>query len=115
MMSIQPNKSRQTPSDTDSFGNHSVDRHEPARATPAPSAALEPSLGSRLRAAREARGLDLESCASALKLPARVLRKLEQGQHDDIDSKIYLGSYITKYGRHLGINEASIQVEVDRL
>ncbi|HZX71872.1 MAG TPA: RodZ domain-containing protein [Rhodanobacter sp.] len=72
-------------------------------------------MGSRLRAAREARGLDLESCASALKLPARVLRKLEQGQHDDIDSKIYLGSYITKYGRHLGINEASIQVEVDRI
>jgi cytoskeleton protein RodZ len=73
------------------------------------------SFGSRLHAAREARGLDLESCAHALKLPARVLRQLERDQYSDIDSKVYLGSYIAKYGRHLGINEASIQVEVSRI
>ncbi len=75
----------------------------------------EPSFGSRLRAAREARALDLRACANALKLPVHVLRKLEQDQHEGIDSKVYLGSYITKYGRHLGINDASIQVEVDRI
>jgi cytoskeleton protein RodZ len=73
------------------------------------------SFGSRLHAAREARGLDLEACAHTLKLPARVLRQLERDQYTDIDSKVYLGSYITKYGRHLGINEASIQVEVSRI
>lgn len=73
------------------------------------------SFGSRLHAAREARGLDLEACAHTLKLPARVLRQLERDQYDGIDSKIYLGSYINKYGRHLGINEASIQVELDRI
>ena len=44
-----------------------------------------------------------------------MLRKLERDQHDGIDSKIYLGSYITKYGRYLGINATSIQVEVDRI
>ena len=73
------------------------------------------SFGSRLHAAREAQGLDLEACAHALKLPARVLRQLERDQYDGIDSKIYLASYIRKYGRHLGINEASIQVELDRI
>lgn len=73
------------------------------------------SFGSRLHAAREARGLDLEACAHALKLPARVLRQLERDQYDGIDSKIYLASYIRKYGRHLGINEASLQVELDRI
>ena len=73
------------------------------------------SFGSRLHAAREAQGLDLEACAHTLKLPARVLRQLERDQYDGIDSKIYLGSYINKYGRHLGINEASIQVELDRI
>ncbi len=73
------------------------------------------SLGSRLHAAREGQGLDLEACAHALKLPARVLRQLERDQYDGIDSKIYLASYIRKYGRHLGINEASIQVELDRI
>lgn len=73
------------------------------------------SFGSRLHAAREARGLDLESCAHALKLPARVLRELERDHYDGIDSTVYLGSYIRKYGRHLGINESSIQVELDRI
>jgi cytoskeleton protein RodZ len=73
------------------------------------------SFGTRLHAAREARGWDLETCAHALKLPARVLRQLERDQYDGIDSKIYLGSYIVKYGRHLGINDATIQVEVDRI
>lgn len=75
----------------------------------------QPSFGSRLRAAREARGLDLEACANALRLPVRVLRKLESDQYDGTDSKVYLGSYIAKYGRHLGINETSVQLEVDRI
>jgi cytoskeleton protein RodZ len=74
-----------------------------------------PSFGSRLHAAREGRGLDLEACAHTLKLPARVLRQLERDQYDGIDSKVYLASYIGKYGRYLGINEASIQVELDRI
>ncbi|WP_426703117.1 helix-turn-helix domain-containing protein [Rhodanobacter sp. Col0626] len=73
------------------------------------------SFGSRLHAAREGRGTDLESCAHTLKLPARVLRQLERDQYDGIDSKVYLASYIGKYARFLGINEASIQVELDRI
>ena len=73
------------------------------------------SFGSRLQAAREARGLDVEACAHVLRLPARVLRQLERDGHDGIDSKVYLASYIGKYGRYLGINEASIQVELDRI
>ena len=73
------------------------------------------SFGNRLRAAREARELDLESCGHALKLPARVLRQLERDQYDGIDSKVYLSSYLKTYARHLGINEASVQVELDRI
>jgi cytoskeleton protein RodZ len=73
------------------------------------------SFGSRLHGAREARGLDLEACAHTLKLPARILRQLERDQHEGIDSKVYLASYIGKYGRYLGISEASIQVELDRI
>lgn len=80
-----------------------------------PPESSRPSFGSRLRAAREARGLDLEACANSLRLPARVLRKLERDEYDGTDSKVYLGSYIAKYGHYLGINEASVQVEVDRL
>lgn|SRR5574337_27515 len=73
------------------------------------------SFGSRLRAAREARKLDLEACANTLRLPARVVRKLEQDQYDGTDSRVYLSSYISKYGHYLGIDEASIQLEVNRI
>ncbi len=73
------------------------------------------AFGQRLRAAREARGMDLEACAHALKLPLRILRKLEQGEHDGIDSKIYLASYIGKYGQYLGLDETEIQAEQARI
>lgn len=109
MTSTQSDTSEQIPNNSDLFGDPPHDRNA------APDEACEPSFGRRLRAAREARGLDIEACATTLKLPARVLRKLELGQHDDIDSKIYLGSYFIKYGRYLGIDDASIQVEVDRI
>ncbi|TAL88667.1 MAG: helix-turn-helix domain-containing protein [Rhodanobacter sp.] len=109
MMSIQSDIPEQAPSNPELFGDPPSDRNTASGET------HQPSFGSRLCAAREARGLDLESCASTLKLPTRILRKLERDQHDGIDSKIYLGSYITTYGRYLGINDASIQVEVDRI
>ncbi|MEO8779628.1 MAG: helix-turn-helix transcriptional regulator, partial [Rhodanobacter sp.] len=81
----------------------------------APVEPHQPSFGNRLRAAREARGMDLGVCAATLKLPAPVLRKLELDQYDGTDSKVYLSSYIATYGRYLGINDASIQVEVSRI
>lgn len=90
------------------------DRLEPIHEQPAivPEPTHEAVFGSRLRAARQARGLDIESCAHALKLPARVLRQLEGGRFDGIDHKIYLGSYIAKYGRYLGLGETEIQEQV---
>lgn len=71
-------------------------------------------FGYRLRMAREARRLDLEACAHALKLPLRILRKLEQGEHGDIDSRVYLASYISKYSQYLGIDDAAIQAGLTR-
>ncbi len=109
MTSMPQQPSEQDPSGRDLFGINLVDVDVPS----AKSATV--SFGSRLHAAREARGLDIETCAHTLKLPARVLRQLERDEYDGIDSKIYLGSYIAKYGQYIGINEGSIQVEVDRI
>ncbi len=96
--------------------------HEPTRSDPPGNeaevtrdAASEPTFGQRLRVARQARGQDIESCGQMLKLPARVLRQLEDDRYDGIDYKVYLGSYITKYGRYLGIEDALIQAEVSRI
>ncbi|ODU75010.1 MAG: helix-turn-helix domain-containing protein [Rhodanobacter sp. 68-29] len=44
-----------------------------------------------------------------------MLRKLEQGEHEGIDSRIYLASYIGKYGQHLGVDAAAIEAEVARI
>jgi cytoskeleton protein RodZ len=109
MTSMQPHPTEQGSSKAELFGINLPNMDVP------PTDPHTVSFGSRLHAAREARGLDLESCAHTLKLPARVLRQLERDQYDGIDSKVYLGSYIGKYARYLGVNEASVQVELDRI
>ncbi|GGA03862.1 RodZ domain-containing protein [Dyella caseinilytica] len=71
-------------------------------------------FGSRLRAVREARGLDLETCGHALRLPVRVLRELENNEFDG-DYQVYLGGYIRKYARYLEIDDAEIELAISRL
>ena len=109
MTSMQPDPTEPGKSTPDLFGINLLDMD----ATSAKTQAI--SFGARLKAAREARGLTIEICASTLRLPVRVLRELEHDMHEGIDSKIYLGSYISKYSQFLGINDASIQVELDRI
>jgi len=82
---------------------------------PADDTAGAPSFGTRLCAAREAKGWDIEACAHALKLPVHMLRRLERDEYAGIDSKIYLASYIGKYGRYLGVDAEAIQAEMDRI
>lgn len=78
-------------------------------------ASVEGRFGSRLRAAREVRGENIDTCAHALHLSTHVLRQLETDSYAGTDSKIYLASYIGKYARHLGIDEAAVQTEIDRI
>jgi len=110
MTSMQPHSTDQGQDARDLSGRDMADLDAASSLDAMPS-----SFGQRLSAAREARGLDLESCATALKLPARVLRQLERDQYDGIDSKIYLASYLRKYGQHLGIDGEAIQAELDRI
>ena len=93
-------------------GHRAIDLFAIAAITDGSSNTSFASFGSRLRAAREARGQDIETCAHALKLPARVLRQLEADQREGIDYAVYLASYITKYARHLGLDEEVIQAEL---
>jgi cytoskeleton protein RodZ len=72
-------------------------------------------FGARLRAAREARGYSIEACGQALRLPTRLLRQLEAGEYGGIDYQVYLAGYLTKYGRHVGVDEEAIQAELARL
>lgn len=69
-----------------------------AEAAPARSAVvMGESIGLRLRAAREAKGLSRETAAQKLKLPVAVLQALETERFDRIGHAIYLRSYLCKY------------------
>jgi cytoskeleton protein RodZ len=59
--------------------------------------AMSESLGLRMRAAREAKGLTCETAAHQLRLPASILQSLETERFDRIGHAIYLRSYLTKY------------------
>lgn len=78
------------------------------------SAVFAPRFGDRLRAAREARGLDIEACTHQLRLPSRLLRQLEAGEYGGIDYQVYLAGYLSKYGRFVGVDEAAIAEEIER-
>jgi cytoskeleton protein RodZ len=109
MTSQQSNPAGQDPRAIDLFDSTAVNPEAVSLDSPSSS------FGSTLRAARAARGLDLESCAHALRLPARVLRQLEDDTHEGLDHEVYLGSYITKYARHLGLDEEAIHAELRRI
>jgi cytoskeleton protein RodZ len=96
----------------------------PAETTPDEPAAAEhrfeesvvfaPRFGDRLRAAREARHLDIAACTHQLRLPSRLLRQLEAGEYGGIDYQVYLAGYLSKYGRFLEVDEAAIAEEIER-
>lgn len=63
----------------------------------ADDAVASESLGERLRAAREARGMTREEAASRTKLQLSVLDALERGEFDRIGHGVYLRGYLHKY------------------
>lgn len=83
----------------------------------APPASLDPpvqvpqqtqaSLGSRLRAAREARGLDIAACAGELHLPIKVLQRLEADDVGEPEHFVFLRGALQGYARLLGLPSGS--------
>lgn len=69
----------------------------PDAAHAATTIVVEASLGQRLRAAREARGLSREEAARALKFPVTTLAALEAEQFERIGHGVYLRGYLSKY------------------
>lgn len=78
-------------------------------------APLNIRLGRQLRAAREAQQFDIEDCGHTLRLPVRVLKKLEAGDYAGISEGVYLRNYLMSYGTCLGLSEASLREAIDQL
>jgi cytoskeleton protein RodZ len=74
---------------------------EPAPSLPAcppvPTVTVDASLGQRLRAAREARGMSCDAASRALRLPITVVRALEAEQFERIGHGVFLRGYLSKY------------------
>ena len=59
----------------------------------------EPSFGQRLRVAREAKGLSQADVAARLKLPLRLVGRLENDDYSGMDEGVYLRGYLSSFAR----------------
>lgn len=66
------------------------------------------SLGQRLRAARETRGLTLEDAAHFTRIPAERLRHLEADNYAAFGSMTYARSFLKLYSRYLRVDASEI-------
>lgn len=79
----------------------------------APQIEVEPvpsgSIGARLRAARETRGLSLADCAHELHLPIKVLQRLEADDFGTPEHYVFLRGALKSYARFLGLPPGSCE------
>lgn len=84
--------------------------NEPA---PEVDGALFPrSVGERLRAAREAAGLDLNDIATKTRVPTRHLEAIERGDYAALPSSTYALGFTRSFARTVGLDEAEIVRDV---
>ncbi|MDE5878919.1 MAG: helix-turn-helix domain-containing protein, partial [Desulfovibrio sp.] len=65
-------------------------------------------LGAALRAEREKRGLRIEDAADHLKISARHLRALEEGDAAALPHPAYARGFIRSYAAYLGMSPEEI-------
>ena len=68
--------------------------------------------GERLRAAREALGLDLPEIAARTRIPQRHLEAIEQGTYSGLPSVTYASGFAKAYARAVNVDEVSIAHDV---
>jgi cytoskeleton protein RodZ len=60
-------------------------------------------MGDRLRAAREAKGLSVAECAHELRLPIKVLERLERNEFGESEHFVFLRGALSGYAKLLGL------------
>lgn len=69
---------------------------------------IPPELGSRLRSAREARGLGVADVARQLRLEPRVIEALERDEQAALPAITFVKGYVRSYARLVGLDEAPL-------
>lgn len=65
-------------------------------------------LGAALRVEREKRGLDMEDAANRLKISARLLRALEEGDEQSLPPLAYTKGFIRSYASYVGLSAEEV-------
>jgi cytoskeleton protein RodZ len=66
------------------------------------------SAGAMLRAARQARGLEIDALAQVLKVPERKLAALESDRYDELPGLPFARSLAQSYARQVGLDAARV-------
>lgn len=72
-------------------------------------------LSERLKAAREARGWTVEEVGAQLKLPARVIARVERGEFEDLGAPIYRRGYLRSFARLVGVHAGDVDQALEQM
>jgi cytoskeletal protein RodZ len=72
------------------------------------------SVGPRLKEARIAKGLTLDSAAAASKVPPSLVRLMEEQQFDLVPDPLYILRFLSEYARFLGLDPKEIERQFRR-
>lgn len=70
------------------------------------------TVGQRLRAAREARGLSLDEVAAQTRIPIRHLRSIEDGKYEELPALTYTVGFGRNYANAVGLDGAEVGREL---
>ncbi len=76
------------------------------------SEAVLPSIGSRLRSAREAQGLTVEDAAGRLRLMHRQIDAMEREDFDSLGQAVFARGFVRNYARLLGLDPESLLADM---
>ena len=68
-----------------------------------PESTGQPTFGQRLKTAREAKGLTHSDVAQRLRLPLRLIGRLEDDNYSGMEEGVYLRGYLSSYARLVGV------------
>ncbi|WP_427968593.1 helix-turn-helix domain-containing protein [Altererythrobacter sp.] len=70
------------------------------------------NVGSKLRRAREAKGLDLEQVAAETRIPQRHLEVIERSAFNELPARTYAIGFTRTYARMVGLDDVALASEV---
>jgi cytoskeleton protein RodZ len=74
---------------------------------------VAPTLGQRLKAERERRGMSTQKAADEMHLDSWVIDALEAGDYQRLGPSVYARGHLKKYASNLGLSTADIATGID--